>query len=194
MINFFKRFFMASIAAMAFFSCDNDSMDTLAFVGDSEVARWDLPYYFPTRIVENHGRSGAGIDYIESLAGKFKDKTVVVVIGTNDLYKLIDGGLDLYALRYVEAIKGLGADRTFLYSIFPRNFASDMVDFNDIIRQLNKVVKTLVTEDVSFTYIPVFDDLYSSETKSINHQYSYDGLHLNDFGYELISKKLTQLL
>lgn len=189
-----KRILSTTLAFFTLLACDNEQMENIAFIGDSEVARWDLKRFFPTRIVENLGHSGAGIEYVESLAGKFRDRTVVVIIGTNDLYTLIGGDSHQYALRYVDAIKGLEAKRTYLYSIFPRNFASDKVDFNKLIPPLNDEIRSSIADDETVCYLPVFDNLYSSITESINWQYSYDGLHLNDLGYELITKKLIDCL
>ena len=189
-----KLLIVALTALFTMLSCDNDNMDELSFVGDSEVARWDLQHYFPTRIVRNYGRSGAGIEYVESLAGQFKEQTVVVIIGTNDLHFLIDGDADQYVARYVEAVMGLGAIRIYLYSIFPRNFDSDTVDFNGIIRPLNEKIRSAFAAYETVCYLPVFDDLYSADTESINWQFTYDGLHLNDLGYELITKKLIDCI
>lgn len=162
----------------------------LAFIGDSLVARWDLQEYFPSYKTENYGVSGSGIAHIEDYRGYFAGKDVAVIIGTNDL-KRIKSNEDEYAARYVNAILQLGAENVFLYSIFPRSFKSDSDSINNKIARINNLIKKRI-DSANVHYIDVFNDLLKGD--SIDMQYSYDGLHLSTYGYELISSRLKELL
>lgn len=170
-------------------SFDDDEQD-IAFIGDSLVARWDLQEYFPSRHTENYGVSGSGIAHIEDYKGCFIDKDVVVIIGTNDLgrVKTDEAG---YAERYVDAVLQLGAEKIYLFSIFPRSFENDADSINYKVARINGLIKERI-DSTRIHYIDVFEDL--SKGDSIDMQYSYDGLHLSTYGYELISSRLKELL
>lgn len=174
-------------------SCSDDVKDArLDFVGDSIVARWDLAEYFPSRLVYNYGKSGAGIEYIESLAGRFAGRNVVVMIGTNNNYLFVEPDREDYARRYVDAITDLDAKRVYLYSVLPRDFTSDRDDVNDDIAEFNAVVKHIVESMPAIVYMDVYDDFLHDG--KIDFQLYSDKLHLSPYGYEILTKTLLQEL
>lgn len=174
-------------------SCSDDVKDArLDFVGDSIVARWDLAEYFPSRLVYNYGKSGAGIEYIESLAGRFAGRNVVVMIGTNNNYLFVEPDREDYARRYVDAINALDANRVYLYSVLPRDFTSDRDDVNDDIAEFNAVVKHIVESMPAIVYMDVYDDFLHDG--KIDFQLYSDKLHLSPYGYEILTKTLLQEL
>ena len=177
---------------LVFCGCKNEEERWVSFIGDSEVARWDLQFYFPSMLTENRGVSGSGIEYIKSMAYSMTGKDVVVLSGTNDLYKLTDEEkINKYVAEYINAIISLSADKIYLISILPRNFNNEGPGINDKIKVLNdKIEQETISRDI--TFIDVFDKLLKDG--SINIQYSYDGLHLNNYGYELISYELNKYL
>lgn len=187
-MNWMKLCLVAIICLILGACSENEDDKIIAFVGDSLVARWDLQNSFPTKQTENYGVSGSRLDYIQSQAGKFIGKDVVVIIGTNDVMHLQDTEEEGYAEKYVEAVEKLGGDRVFLYSIFPRRFSTDPADINKRIERLNQLIASGIGTDV------IYIDVYEMLTKdgNLNMQFSYDGLHLNDFGYEIISKELIK--
>jgi len=185
-IKFIFSFCLAFVVACSF---DYEER-SLAFIGDSLVAIWDLQEYFPSYKTENYGVSGSGIAHIEDYRGCFAGKDVAVIIGTNDL-KRIKSNEDEYATRYVDAVLQLGAENVYLYSIFPRSFKNDPDSINHKVARINSLIKKRI-DSTSVRYIDVFEEL--SKDDSIDMQYSYDGLHLNIYGYELISSRLKELL
>lgn len=186
-----EKFCLAALFLLVIEACsfDDDEKD-LAFIGDSLIARWDLQEYFPSCYTENYGVSGSGISHIEDYKGYFVDKDVVVIIGTNDLSR-IKSDEGLYADRYVNAVLQLGAEKIYVFSIFPRSFKNDPNSINHKIARINNLIKKRI-DSTSIRYIDVFDDL--SKGDSIDMQYSYDGLHLSTYGYELISSRLKEEL
>lgn len=174
-------------------SCSDDVKDArLDFVGDSIVARWDLAEYFPSRLVYNYGKSGAGIEYLESLAGRFAGRNVVVMIGTNNNYLFVEPDREDYARRYVDAITALDAKRVYLYSVLPRDFTSDRDDVNDDIAEFNAVVKHIVESMPAIVYMDVYDDFLHDG--KIDFQLYSDKLHLSPYGYEILTKTLLEEL
>ena len=174
-------------------SCDDENERELFFTGDSLVARWDLSYYFPTIITHNDGVSGSGIDHLQESAGLYKDKEVVIIVGTNDLYTYTIEQDSEYVNSYLQAIIGLGASRVYLFSIFPRgkDFCYGPEVDNEKIKRINKQIKQAV-QGKHIVYIDVYDLL--EKDGYINGQYTYDGLHMSQEGYELITKQLKEVL
>ena len=179
---------------LSFTSCDKDDTNDikLTFIGDSEVARWDVNYFFPTYHTENKGISGAGIIDIEKMENAAQDGYAVIILGTNDIHALSMEKLQGYASRYVAALEQLKGKRTFLFSIFPRSFANDQPGLNTIIKTLNAIIKEKCQSIPGFTYLDVYSKLEYED--GIHPEYSYDGLHLSKQGYELISNALKKEL
>ena len=174
------------LTSIFFVSCGDEEKDQkLTFIGDSEVARWDVKYFFPSYFTENKGISGAGIADIENMEGAAQESYAVIILGTNNIRSLSMEELPAYAERYIAGLKNLKGTRTFLFSIFPRSFAFDPPGMNAIIKALNIIIKEKCQAIPSFTYLDVYEDLVKGD--GINPEYSYDGLHLSKQGYEMIS-------
>lgn len=191
-----KIWALATLAATLLAGCDSalDDRTTLHFVGDSLVARWDLQNSFSSLATYNLGRSGAGIAYIESLAGQLAGKNAVILIGTNDNLLMIgDDSLRDYSQRYLAAIEALGAERVYLYSVPPRDFAGDRATVNDDISRFNTLIETLTADSPHITYIGVYDDFVGDDGK-ICLEYYNDRLHLSPQGYEILTQKLFDRL
>ena len=173
-------------------SSDEENDPTLTFIGDSEVARWDVKYFFPSYLTENKGISGAGITEIEKMSNSAENNYAVIILGTNNIHSLTMDDLPTYSDRYITAMKNLKGTRTYIFSIFPRSFESDEPGMNTIIKALNAIIKEKCQSIPNFYYLDVYKDLEKGD--GINPEYSYDGLHLSKQGYELISWKLKKEL
>ena len=171
---------------------NNEEVRHFVVIGDSIVARWIVEMYFPDFVIENKGKGAAHIDYLEEFSHKCEGENVVVLIGTNDLKHINSEKLDDYTERYVNALKELNASNLYVFSVFPRSIDSDAEYVNDIICEFNTRVKTSLSKMENVFYIDVFDMLcYEGK---LNPQYSFDGVHLNSFGYDLISFELRRVL
>ncbi len=184
-----KILFLLSIVMLS--SCEEDDK-RLTFIGDSIVARWDLEVSFPSYVVENKGVSGSGIASFENYAHKFSGEDIVVIIGTNDLGRIADETMASYAQEYVQQIIATDAHMIYLYSILPRNFESDVNDINEKIQALNALIKKEAEGYANIVYIDAFSRFINDD--KIEKQYSYDGLHLSPYGYEILSELLISNL
>lgn len=173
-------------------SCVNDDkFSAFYFLGDSIIGKWDIQAYFPVYTVYNDGLPGAGIDYIERCKGMYTDKDVVIMIGTNDMRMDLDE--KTYAKRYVKAVNNLHVRKIYVYAIMPRNYETDSPDINNKIEKVNQAIQEqFKIEKQEVHYL----DIYTIMLKDgkMNMQYCYDGIHLNDYGYEILRNKLQQSL
>lgn len=192
MTRLLKSLFIGLITLIAL-SCEDEEADaTLDFIGDSLVAGWDLPAYFPSRIVQNYGKNGATIDYLEQYAGSFVGRTVVVEIGTNDSWQMAPQHVEAYSRRYIEAVVGLGAKKVYLFSVLPRDLKNDAPDTNRNVLNFNAIIKQKVKGYPQITYLDVYPDFLHHGKP--NPGLYKDGLHLSPPGYEILSAALDNAL
>lgn len=180
------------LSVMMVASCSTDEDVRLVFIGDSLVARWDLEESFPSYVVENKGLSGSGIANIANYAHKYDGKNIVVIVGTNDLGKITDETMAEYAQNYMQQIVATDADMIYLFSILPRRFEGDSESINQRIEQLNVLIKTESENYGNVVYIDAYSRFMTDG--DMVGQYSYDGLHLSPYGYEILSELLISNL
>ena len=174
-------------------SCVNEQRDyNIIFIGDSLVARWDIESSFPSIRFENLGYSGSGVAYIEKLNGMFDGYDIVILSGTNDLGIVRKEGVEVYSERYVNAIINLKGRNIYLYSILPRSFKGDQIGLNDLIDSLNQNIKKRIIIYKNVKYINVNSQFRTQH--GMNEELSYDGLHLNNYGYEIYSRELKKYI
>lgn len=173
-------------------SCeDNIEQDyTYNFIGDSIIARWPIDETLPSQLVYNYGKSGAGVEYLKDYYHYFDGKDVVVLIGTNDNYQFIEDYVDEYVTNYLSIISKLTDNNIYLYSVLPREFKNDSPRINHYISNFNDKIKNKVSIYPNIVYIDVYEDFI--DNGHINYQYYSDGLHLNIYGYEILSSYLLK--
>lgn len=191
----FLRYIFTLIPLLGFQACDSD-VTTYNFIGDSIVTRWDLQASFPVLVTRNFGLSGSGVKYLEDKHGRFDGAIVTVLSGTND-YRSVTSSIEAekYALRYVDAIVGLGASRTYVLSILPRAFSDDNEHTLPTISMINQAISREIRlrENPSIVYLDVYDD-FLDKNGHFNMNLSYDGLHLNPEGYEILTSTLNRYI
>lgn len=188
------KFFLL-LSAMFFSSCDKtNDMDFISFIGDSLIARWDTEDYFTSYNTLNLGKGGSGVEWIEQHRGLLTNQTAVVLTGTNDL-KQIGNAVELqeFVHRYINAITQLNAKRVILISVLPKN--NDVGKSEDVIQLIldfNRLTQEQIEQNKTIIYCDVFDDFIIGDKQNMN--LSYDGVHLNSFGYETLTKKVKGCL
>ncbi len=176
-------------------SCSDDRLSELCFVGDSLVAGWDVKSAFPTYVVRNDGVSGARLEDILTWNLDYRDKNVIMLVGTNNLG---DGILDEdarpqfirdFVEEYRLTIETLKPCKIFVISILPRN---DYPRLNNPIKELNVALSQMVSGLDNGVFVDVYDDFLHEGTLNMN--YSLDGLHLNSLGYNILNVRLAKVL
>lgn len=198
-----KRLLLLFSFVFAFGSCSFEkNEDELCFVGDSITYLWDVEYYFPNYIAHKHAVSGAGLKQMDTWnVSDCKGRTTVLLIGTNDVgywkstTKDIEYLREEYKDRFIKSAKRIGADPLIVLSILPRNFLGDE-DFsvNEDIEVLNRILGIALEEEIhNSRFVDVFD-LFLDNGFSIREDLFKDGLHPNDEGYEILSRKIQEVL
>lgn len=171
----------------------------IVFIGDSIVSGWDVECYFPYLIVNNNGLFGAKIKDIcvGNYSNKLNNSDIVILAGTNDIagykYKKLPVNFyDSITAIYKNKILSFGASRTIIISVLPRSDTGSEV-MNGQIVYLNTKLLQMTKEVPNIIFLDVFSD-FTDKNGLLNFNYSADGVHINSFGYELLSSKLSSIL
>lgn len=184
---------LAALTAGLLTGCHEDAV-TYRFIGDSIIKRWDLQNSFPTLVTENCGLMGSGLEHLQSYAGRCHGRQVVVMCGTNECWLLpTEEEAADYAVKYVDALIALQAERVYVFSILPRRFENDPEEqYNANIRLMNRAISVEIGARWMGTvsYIDVYD-LFLDKDGELNMNLTYDGLHPNPEGYEILTRALN---
>lgn len=172
------------------------------FLGDSITEYYDLDKYFPDMPVVNSGVAG---DTTEDILDNMKERVydynpskVFILIGTNDLRD--DKSVEVVVENIKKIIDGIKQNRKvaeiYLESIYPVNkgINKSVVGLrdNDDINEINEQIEEYAdNEDITFINT---HELLVDDDGLLNEDYTADGLHLNDKGYEVVSKTLKKYL
>ena len=156
----------------------------VVFLGDSLTDGCDLARYYPDYRSLNRGIGG---DTTTGLLKRMKvsvydvkPKVAVVLIGGNNLKTMFDD--------YEEILKGLQGNipdtKVVLVSL------TSMSEKNEI-AALNNVRIKLLAEHYGYEYADVFSALFDEGSMAIRGEYTSDGAHLTDAGYQVLSAVIT---
>ena len=174
--------------------------DNYLFLGDSITDFYDLDKYYPDLPVVNSGISGNTTEDIlndmKKRVYQYNPSKVFLLIGTNDL--IHDKSNEEIVEGVEKIIEGIKENRPkaeiYLESIYPvnhdirRNNAENRE--NNDIREINKELKKYCKKN-KITYIDMYD-LLKDEEGNLKEEYTKDGLHLSDKGYEVVTKEIKQ--
>lgn len=177
--------------------------DNYLFLGDSLTEYYDLDKYYKDLPVVNSGISGNITEDIlndmDHRVYQYNPSKVFLLIGTNDIQKGISSS------EIVDHIKEIFTDihdnrpyaELYLESLYPVDEDKDASRdrTNEEIIEINKKLKKYC-KDKDIVYIDLFQELVDEEDEDIRikDEYSEDGLHLTDEGYEVVTNKIMKYL
>lgn len=178
-------------------------MENIVFIGDSITYFYDLSKYYKDLPVINSGIGGYRTDDLyNTLKEKlyvFNPTKVFLMIGTNDF---LDDKSDKDIINKIEEIVYAIHDNRpnahiYLESIYPVNNTNDkkidkkMVHDrnNKRIKSINKKLKLFCKEEKLCTYIDMYSVLVDNDG-NLKLDYTNEGLHISDKGYEVITNML----
>lgn len=171
--------------------CNKDGIDdkTIYFVGDSQIANWDVEFYFPNKITKNLGKDGAILNYLNSVKIPKKDAELVVEIGTNDIREDWDDiQIREYVDRFSEIIKAFPCNTIYVLEVFP----TSNIYKNRVIESFNSELKKVFSKENRVMLVEVYDAL--EDNGVIKVSLTRDGLHLNDYGYRIVTNEIQKMI
>lgn len=173
---------------LALSACEEISRKELYFVGDSIIDMWDTRTCFPSFETHNLGVSGSKLADLEARPLPPAESVVVCQIGTNDLQFdfTTEADRSAYVNHYLEVISHLSQNCVYLYSVLPS--VRDGRDRN--IPWFNDSIRTRIHEYPHVVYLDVYDRFLDADGKSLQNRLTPDKLHLNDYGYAILTNAL----
>lgn len=164
------------------------------FLGDSLTDYFDLDAAFPDYSVVNSGVAGNTTDNVladlNNRVTIYNPSQVFVWLGTNDLR---DGKTPQQTIESLqEIIDQIQTERSLakitLISLIPVNAqvnpATVGLRSNDHIQEVNQGLQEIAKEQ-ELDYIDLFSEL-KDEQGNLKSEYTVDGLHLSDAGYQVV--------
>ncbi len=199
----FSKEFIKDFKAQRY-AYDNQSLehDQIVFFGDSITEMYLLDKYFPNVTIYNRGIGGDitsnMLTRLDSNVLKIKPRKIFFLGGCNDLRRGINP-IDIASNinKIIDKIQEKLPDTEIIVqSVYPINRSVKLAGrdliaaFNDdeVIVLNNYIRQVCESQKVNFvdTYSHLVDD-----NKQLQPQYTFDGLHMTDQAYELISSLLS---
>ncbi len=177
--------------------------DNYLFLGDSITEQYDLDRYFPDMNVVNSGISGNQtkdiLSDLKNRAYQYNPSKVFLLIGTNDIQA---GVKEEDTIENIEEILSeLKENRPYaelyLEAIYPvdENQKGAQIRTNEEIKSINESLKEYCKNN-GVTFIDTYNLLLDSESEEdvIHLDYTKDGLHITDQGYEVITREIMRYI
>lgn len=177
--------------------------DNYLFLGDSITEQYDLDEYFKDLPVVNSGISGNQtsniLEDLKDRVYQYNPSKVFLLIGTNDIQAKVDE--DEIIDNIEEILKEIHENRPYaelyLEAIYPvdesRSGAQDRT--NEEIKSINDTLEQYCKKN-DITFIDTYELLLDPESDEdeIFEDYTKDGLHITDEGYEVITNELEKYM
>ena len=169
----------------------------VVFLGDSLTDGCDLNKYYPLYTTVNRGISG---DTTDGLFARLKvsacdvdPKAVVLLIGVNDISRGVKP--NELSDHYEKIITGLKENLpdTIIVWCSMTALGGKSAKYNDTVIICNQKIK-LLAEKHGCVFVDLFTPLCDVETREIKEEYTVDGTHLTDAGYQVITREINNVL
>ena len=177
------------------FSAENEKYGDyevdVAFLGDSLTDGYDLEKYYPDYLVSNRGIGGdTTFDLearLENSVYALKPKAVVLLIGANNLSTMHE--------NYENILLGLRENlpETEVILLSLTSMGQEWGKGNALAAYNNVRIKKLA-DKYGFTYVDIYTPLMDVETGQIYPEYTVDGGHLTQKGYEVLTENIAPVL
>lgn len=180
--------------------------DNYLFLGDSITEQYDLDKYYDGLPAVNSGIGGDTTDDIlddmEKRVYQYNPSKVFLLIGTNDHSQ--EKSNEEIVNNIEKIIKLIKKNRPYceiyLEAVYPVNDTDDdKIDHNSVngrsnedIKAINKKLKQLAKK-YKITYIDMYS-LLADEDDNLKLDYTREGLHISDEGYEKITEEIMKYI
>ena len=181
--------------------------ENIVFLGDSITEMYDLNKYYKDMPVINSGISGYRTmniyENLKDMVSIYNPTKVFLLIGTNDF--LDDKSNEEIIDKIEKIVEWIDDNRPnahiYLESIYPVNNTDDeKIDKdmvydrdNNRIKSINNKLKYFCEEEKLCTYIDMYNELVDDEG-NLRLEYTTEGLHISDKGYEVVTEKLMKYI
>lgn len=170
----------------------------ILFTGSSSIRFWDsLEEDMEPLEVLNRGFGGAQISHVihhfEDIVKPYNPKAIVFFCGTNDLTALNtpEETVDNFK-KFLSLVRSeFGNIKVYVIGIKP---TVDRLYLDEEERIFNSSINQLANDDAYLEYINVWDPMLNQDGTRMPELFIEDGLHMNEKGYEVWTKKVRESL
>ena len=170
----------------------------ILFTGSSSIRFWDsLEEDMKPLEVLNRGFGGAQISHViyhfEEIIKPYDPKAIVFFCGTNDLTALKTPEETVHDFKkFLSLVRNeFGNIKVYVIGIKP---TVDRLYLDKEERIFNSLVSSLASDDAYLEYINIWDPMLNQDGSRMPELFIEDGLHMNEKGYEVWTKKVRESL
>ena len=170
----------------------------ILFTGSSSIRFWDsLEEDMEPLEVLNRGFGGAQISHVihhfEVIVKPYNPKAIVFFCGTNDLTALKTPEETVHDFKkFLSLVRNeFGNIKVYVIGIKP---TVDRLYLDKEERIFNSLVSSLASDDAYLEYINIWDPMLNQDGSRMPELFIEDGLHMNEKGYEVWTKKVRESL
>lgn len=178
--------------------------ENIVFLGDSITQFYNLDKYYKNYNVVNSGVAGNKIDDIlsdlKNRVYRYNPSKVILLIGINNIIndQNVNDIYDKIVFVVNEINKNRRYTKIYIQSVYPINESdNDKIfadyrnkNYNSTIRKLNSKLKNYCHNKKNIKYVDVYSKLIVGNQLKL--EYTYDGLHLSEKGYDIITSKIKK--
>lgn len=192
------RYIVLFFTSLTFLSCQSKyESQTYRFFGDSHVKNWDIDFHFGNYDTENCGINGNVIRDIFIEHTEFSSNDIAIVqIGFNDIEELsvnnsteivIDSIKNRY--NYITERLSNSFNQVYYLSLIPYVDCNQNKILSESRWAANQFLDSLAQMHSNIFFLSVTNEI-ENEYSCLDPAFSYDQVHLNDLGYQSISRAL----
>lgn len=165
----------------------------VVFLGDSLTDLYDLDKFYPDLKVLNRGIGGDttyGLyDRLDVSAYEVEPKVIVMLIGVNNITTMLEN----YESIVEDIETHLPNTKLVLLSLTAMGDYWAANNRNQLAQSNNEQIK-LIAQNHNCIYVDLFTPLLDSKTGEIHKEYTVDGGHFTDAGYQVITATIRPVL
>lgn len=167
------------------------------FLGDSLTDGCDINKYYGEYKASNRGISGDRsyglLDRMQVSAYDTKPQVIVLLIGGNDILggKSVESVCENYE-KIITGIREHLPDTEIVWCSLTA-MGDRWAKYNDTAALCNRNIQ-LLAQKYGCVFVDLFTPLYSGETGEIFREYTVEGVHFTDKGYQVVSSAIKQRL
>ena len=180
--------------------------ENIVFLGDSIFECYDVEKYYEGMHVVNSGISGhTTADILSNMNERvyqYNPSKVILLIGTNDLNKDVEQ--ETIVENMGKIIDGIKKNRPYaeiyVQSVYPVNRSDDeKISLSSVGKRRNSTIMEMnsnirkLCEEKEVTYMNIYDVLVNEEGE-IDLEYTKEGLHITEKGYEIITEEVMKYI
>ena len=170
----------------------------ILFTGSSSIRFWDsLEEDMEPLQVLNRGFGGAQISHViyhfEEIIKPYNPRAIVFFCGTNDLTALKTPKEAMNDFKnFLNLVRNeFGNIKVYVIGIKP---TVDRLYLDEEERIFNSLIRSLADGDAYIEYINIWDSMLNQDGTRMPELFIEDGLHMNEKGYEVWTKKVRESL